>query len=115
MIRDSSGFLKGPLGRVLLGRGLVVFRESGWHLRPLDRGSCDGHTRPARVDCLAAYSAHLVSSGVHHSFRSPSHWSTPRVLCVGPRHWQPSDCSVVDISRMGDSGRSDLRGGHGPQ
>jgi hypothetical protein len=33
LISDSSGFLKGPIGRVLLGKGLVVFRESGWHLR----------------------------------------------------------------------------------
>ena len=33
LISDSSGFLKGRLGRVLLGPGLVVFRESGWHLR----------------------------------------------------------------------------------
>src|SRR5260370_19964239 len=33
LITDSSGFLKGSLGRMLLGSGLTVFRESWWHLR----------------------------------------------------------------------------------
>lgn len=32
-IVGSSGFLKGSLGRVLLGNGLTVFREAWWHLR----------------------------------------------------------------------------------
>jgi hypothetical protein len=52
-IVDSSGFLKGSLGRVLLGKELVVFRESGWHLR-----------RPwvvARVTVLPAQSGSIVS------------------------------------------------------
>jgi hypothetical protein len=29
----ASGFLKGSLGRYLLGKSLTVFRESWWHLR----------------------------------------------------------------------------------
>jgi len=33
VIVDSSGFLKGSLGRVLVGSGLTVFREAWWHLR----------------------------------------------------------------------------------
>lgn len=52
-IVDSSGFLKGSLGRVLLGKGLAVFHESGWHLR-----------RPwvvARVTVLPAPSGSIVS------------------------------------------------------
>jgi len=32
-IADASGFLKGSLGRVLLARSLIVFREAWWHLR----------------------------------------------------------------------------------
>ena len=32
-IANSSGFLKGSLGRVLFDRSLTVFRESWWHLR----------------------------------------------------------------------------------
>ncbi len=32
-ILDASGFLKGALGRNLLGKTLTVFRESWWHLR----------------------------------------------------------------------------------
>lgn len=32
-IRNASGILKGPLGRVLGARTLTVFHESWWHLR----------------------------------------------------------------------------------
>jgi len=32
-IVDATGFLKGALGRYLLGKTLTVFRESWWHLR----------------------------------------------------------------------------------
>ena len=32
-IVNASGFLRGALGRYLLGKSLTVFRESWWHLR----------------------------------------------------------------------------------
>ncbi len=75
MIRDSSGFLKGPLGRVLLGRGLVVFRESGWHLR-----------RPwivARVTVIPVQPGSIVSLRIQRTWFQAAFITVFVVLAIG--------------------------------
>ncbi len=113
-ILDASGFLKGALGRNLLGKTLTrIVVASAPALGDRTRNSGSGEPG---ITCIAPSRQKPLPGGHHHFLRhfcSRRTSGLPRLCDCGGGRRSSRASAVVGLSRLGGPGCSHLRGMHG--